>query len=93
MMVRWNPTFGEFFKSRLEPKNEYNKFPVAVIQCNAVVRHLSKGKTGRFAKTISFFLQTMKVLVTGKRGTLTMEKDSGYPVNTTLLEMQNTLAS
>ena len=28
--MRWYPTFGEFFKSRLEPKNEYNKFPVAV---------------------------------------------------------------
>ena len=56
MMMRWNPTFGEFFKSRLEPKNEYNKFPVAVTQCNAVARHLSNRKTGLFAKTISIFL-------------------------------------
>ena len=56
MIMRWKPTFGEFFKSRLEPKNEYNKFPVAVKQCDSVLGHLSKGKTGRFAKPISFFL-------------------------------------
>ena len=77
MMMRWYPTFGEFFKSRLEPKNEYNKFPVAVKQCDAVVGHLSKGKTGRFAKLFHFFFtETMKTLVTGKRGTLAMKKDS-----------------
>ena len=40
--------------------------------CGAVVGHLSKGKTGRFAKTISFFLRVSnlhycRVEVTGKR--------------------------
>ena len=50
----WNPTLGEFLKVRLKPENEFSKFAVAVKKCDVVVGHLSKGKTGRFTKTISF---------------------------------------
>ena len=54
-MKKWSPTIGE--KSRLEPENEYDKFVVAVEKCGAVVGHLTKGKTGRFSKNVSFFLR------------------------------------
>ena len=56
-MNQWDPTIGEVLKTRLEPENEYAKFAVAVEKCGAVVGHISKGKTVRFAKTISFFLR------------------------------------
>ena len=39
----------------LEPEYEFDKFAIAVEKCNVVAGHLSKGKTGGFAKTISFF--------------------------------------
>ena len=54
-MMKWNATLRKFFKAQLEPENEFHKFAVSVKKCDFVVGHLSKGKTGRFAKTISFF--------------------------------------
>ena len=59
-------------KTRLETENENDKYAVAVIKNSVVVGHLAKGKTVRFAKTISFFLRasndnSCKVEVTGKR--------------------------
>ena len=70
-MMKRNPTLGEFLKSRLEPEYEFGKFAIAVKKCDVAVGHSSKGKTGRFAKTISFFLRgshenSSKVEVTGK---------------------------
>ena len=56
-MMKWNPTIGEFPTARLETENEFEKISVAVEKCHVVVGHLSKGKTGRFAKTISFSLR------------------------------------
>ena len=55
--MNWNPPFGEFLKARLESENEFHKFAVAVKKCDIVVGHLSKGKTGQFAKAIVFFLR------------------------------------
>ena len=49
--MKWNSTL----KAPLEAENEFEKFAVAVKKCNVVVGHLSKGKAGWFAKTISFF--------------------------------------
>lgn len=71
-MTIWEPKNGEFLETRLEPENEFDKYAVAVIKNSVVVGHLAKGKSGRFAKTISFFLRTSndnscKVEVTGKR--------------------------
>ena len=71
-MTIWEPKNGEFLETRLEPENEFDKYAVAVTQNNIVVGHLAKRKTGRFAKTISFFLRasndnSCKVEVTGKR--------------------------
>ena len=71
-MTLWEPKNGEFLETRCEPENELDKYAVAVIKNSVVVRHLAKGKTGRFARTISFFLRvsndnSCKVEVTGKR--------------------------
>ena len=69
-MMKCNPILGEFIKARLKPENEFDKFAAAVEKCDVVVEHLSKGKTGRFAKSISFFLRrskSCKVEVTGER--------------------------
>ena len=71
-MTIWKPKNGEFIETRLEPEKQFDKYVVAVTQNNIVVGHLAKGKTGRFAKTISFFLRasndsSCKVEVTGKR--------------------------
>ena len=71
-MMKWNPTLGEFLMARLEAENEFDKFTVAIKKCGVVVEHLSKGKTCRFAKAVSFFLRgsdenSCKVEVTGKR--------------------------
>ena len=68
----WEPAIGERFKAQREPENKYDKFAVAVESSGKVVGHLSKGKSGRFAKTISFFLRAddthnCHIKVTGKR--------------------------
>ena len=55
-MMKWHPTIGEFLKPRLEPENEFDKFVVGVEKYDVVAGLLSKGKTGRLAKTILFFL-------------------------------------
>ena len=52
---------------------------MAVRICDVVVGHLSKGKTGQFAKTTSFFLclsnkNLCKVEVTGKKVNLGHEE-------------------
>ena len=71
-MTKWNPTFGKFLKTWLEPENEFYKFAVAAEKCDIVDGHLWKRKTSRFAKTISFLLcgsneNPCKVEVTRKR--------------------------
>ena len=48
------------------------KYPVAVERCGGVIGHLSKGRSARFAKTVSYFLRARnenccRVEVTGKR--------------------------
>ena len=71
-MTKWTPKNGEILKARPEPENEYDKYAVAVERCGDVVGHLSKGRSPRFAKTISYFLRASnanccRVEVTGKR--------------------------
>ena len=43
-MMKRNPTIGGFLKAKLETKNEYEKFTVAVEKCGAMVEYLSKEK-------------------------------------------------
>ena len=59
-------------QSSTRPENEYNKYAVAVERCGDVVGHLSKGRSARFAKSVSYFLCTSnenccRVEVTVKR--------------------------
>ena len=70
-MTKWTPKNGEILKARPEPENEYDKYAVAVERCGDVVGHLSKGRSARFAKTVSYFLRASnenccRVEVTGK---------------------------
>ena len=71
-MTKWTPKNGEILKARPEPENEYGKYVLAVERCGDVVGHLSKGRSARFAKTVSYFLRASnenccRVEVTGKR--------------------------
>ena len=74
-MTKWTPKNGEILKARQEPENEYNNYAVAVERCGDVVWHLSKGRSARFAKIVSYFLRASNenccwVEVTGKRANL-----------------------
>ena len=71
-MTKWTPKNGEILKDRSEPENEYDKYAVAVERCGDVVGHLSKGRSARFAETVSYFLRASngnccRVEVKGKR--------------------------
>ena len=71
-MTKWTPKNGKILKARPEPENEYDKYAVAVERCGDVVGHLSKRRSARFAKTVSYFLcasneNCCRVEVTGKR--------------------------
>ena len=48
----WTPVEGEELTTIMEPTNIQDKFAVLVKKKKKLVRHLPKGKTGRFAKTI-----------------------------------------
>ena len=48
---------GEFLKTRLKPEHELGRYAIAVIENSVVVGNFARGKTGRFAKSISFFLR------------------------------------
>ena len=42
----------------MEPDNIEDKFAVAIMKKECLVGHLPKGKTGRFAKTVFYFLRS-----------------------------------
>ena len=51
-MNSWNPIIGENLQTRPEPENIMDKYDVAVLKDRQVVGHLTKGKSGRYAKTM-----------------------------------------
>ena len=57
-MTIWEPKNGEFLKTRLKPEHELDKYAIAVTKSSVVVGHFARGKTCRFAKSISFFFLT-----------------------------------
>ena len=68
----WIPFKGEVLETRKEPENSVDKYAVAVMKDCRIVGHLSKGKSGRFAKTIFYFLRSnelnsSKIIIIGKR--------------------------
>ena len=55
----WEPVIGEVLKACMDPQNEVDKYAVAVVDNeNNVNGHLPKGKSGKYAKTIFYFLKT-----------------------------------
>ena len=63
---------GENLSTRPEPGNKIDKYALAVTKDARVIGHLKKGKTGRYAKIVFYFLRanprnTASITVTGKR--------------------------
>ena len=54
----WIPVIGECLLSEREPDNPKDKYAVYVQKENRIVRHLPLEKSGKFAKTIFYFLKT-----------------------------------
>ena len=68
---KWTYKNGEILKAQPEPEKKYDNYAVAVERCD-VVGHLSKGRSARSAKTVSYFLRASnenccRVEVTGER--------------------------
>jgi len=67
----WVPVVNEKLRTRTEPENVVDKYAVRVLSGEDVVGHLKKGKSGRFAKTVFYFLRGDKdgscsIIVRGK---------------------------
>ena len=52
----WTPKLGEELEVRIEPDNHVDKFSVCIKKDGKIAGHLKKGASGRFAKTIYYFL-------------------------------------
>ena len=52
----WTPGIGEILDAQIEPNNPTDKYSVCIRKSGKVVGYSKKGATGRFAKTIFFFL-------------------------------------
>ena len=71
-MNDWAPILGENLSARPEPESDIDKYAVAVTKDAWVIGQLKKGKTGRYAKAVFYFLRanpmsTACITVTGKR--------------------------
>ena len=69
----WTPFVGEKLYVAMQPDNIMDKYAVAIFQegKQKVIGHFPLGKSGKFAKTIFYFLKTdkenrCKVVVLGK---------------------------
>ena len=68
----WTPSVGDEFQGFMESTNKMDKYAVAVQKDDGeVIGHLPLGKSGKFAKTVFYFLKTdkshgCKITVTGK---------------------------
>ena len=68
----WNPKVGDVYNTRMEPENKEDKYAVAVFDKEGrVVGHIPKGKSGKYAKTVFFYLRSnalnlCSVKVTGR---------------------------
>ena len=54
----WIPEMAEKLNVLMEPDNRVGKFAVCVEKDQTVVGHLKKGNSGKFAKTIFYFLRS-----------------------------------
>ena len=58
----WTPFVGEKLDTAMQPNNVKDKYAVAIFQegKKKVIGHISLEKSGKFAKTIFYFLKTAK---------------------------------
>ena len=71
-MSSWKPIIGENLQTRPEHDNIMNKYAAALLKDTQIVGHLTKGESGRYAKTIFYLPRANKsnsavVTVKGKR--------------------------
>ena len=82
---KWEPVIGEILNTSMEPQNEVDKYAMAVLDKEKSVNgHLPKGTSGKYAKTIFYFLRNdsvnvCKVEVTGKAVNLGEDKGMRIP--------------
>ena len=67
----WPPRVDDVLKAKIELTNIVDKYAVCVLLHDRVVGHLKRGKSGRFAKTIFYFLRadtysSCTVIIKGK---------------------------
>ena len=79
----WTPAMEQALKAVPEPKNVVDKYVVCVMLGDKIVGHLKKGRTGRFAKTVFYFLRadekgSCTAIVKGKAVNLGMAKACKY---------------
>ena len=68
----WKSTMKEQLEARMEPDNIMDEFAVTVVK-RVIWKHIMKGKTGRFAKKMFYFLRASTcrkchVQINGKAG-------------------------
>ena len=56
--IKWTPELGENLNVLMEPDNRVGKFAVCVEKDDRVVGHLKKGDSGKFTKTIFYYLRS-----------------------------------
>ena len=67
---KWTPQVGELLSCCNEPTNPVDKYALAVWKGEDIVGHLMQGKSGKFAKSIFYFMRAShcnkcSVIVTG----------------------------
>ena len=68
----WDPLIGQFLSCEREPDNPMDTNVVCVKKENKIVGHLPLGNSGKFAKTIFYFLRadelsSCEIVVTGNQ--------------------------
>ena len=67
----WSPKEKDILTTEIEPGNVMDKFAMVIKNNTTTVGHLPKGKTGRFCKTVSYFLKIVntscKVVITSPK--------------------------
>ena len=57
----WTPEIGEILETCLRPENVVDRFSVRMEKEGQITGHLNKGNSGRFAKTIFYYLHANHV--------------------------------
>ena len=83
-MNNWTPILGENLSTPPESKSEIDKYTMAVTTDARVIGHWKKWKTGRYAKTVSYFLRAnpmnaARITDTGKTVNFGNEQDMQIP--------------